>query len=73
MVALWVRGTVFVAIAWICLAAGGTAQTLTFPALTGRVVDPAGRLGEPERAALTESQAGRAAETTDHPVVVTMK
>jgi uncharacterized protein len=73
MVALWVRGTVFVAIAWICLAAGGTAQTLTFPALTGRVVDDAGLLDQPDRAALTESLAGLEAKTTDQLVVVTLK
>lgn len=73
MVARWVRCTVLVAIAWICLTAGGSAQTLTFPALTGRVVDEAGLLDAPDRAALTETLAGLEARTSDQLVIVTLK
>ena len=38
------RHAILIAIAWICLTCAGAAQTLTFPALTGRVVDEAGLL-----------------------------
>jgi uncharacterized protein len=67
------RRVIFVAIAWICLTYAGMAQTLTFPALTGRVVDEAGLLSEADRAALTQSLADLEAKTTDQLVVVTLK
>ena len=56
------RRALFTAVAWISLTCGGVAQTaasivLTFPALTGRVVDDAGLLSVADRAALTASLA----------------
>jgi len=44
MIAPGVRGAVAVVLAWICLTGAGLAQALTFPALSGRVVDEAGLL-----------------------------
>jgi len=67
------RRVIFTAIAWICLTCAGVAQTLTFPALTGRVVDQAGLLSPADRTALTESLANLEAKTTDQLVVVTLK
>jgi uncharacterized protein len=72
------RQAAFAVIAWICLTCAGAAQTptfqtLTFPALTGRVVDNAGLLSAAESAALTESLAGLEAKTTDQLVIVTLK
>lgn len=61
------------AIAWTFLTFASVAQTLTFPALTGRVVDEAGLLNAVDRAALTESLAGLEARTTNQLVVVTLK
>ena len=68
----------FVAIAWMGLACGMVAQTgpvraLTFPALTGRVVDEAGLLTVADRAALVASLADLQATTTDQLVIVTLK
>jgi uncharacterized protein len=60
-------------IAWICLAGACAAQSLTFPALTGRVVDEAGLLDDAARAALTQSLAALEQKTTDQLVVVTLK
>jgi uncharacterized protein len=65
-------------IAWLCLACASVAQplpttSLTFPALTGRVVDGAGLLSASDRAALTASLAELEARTTDQVVVVTLK
>lgn len=68
-----VRRVIFTAIAWICLTCAGVAQTLTFPALTGRVVDEAGLLSAADRVALTQSLADLEAKTTDQLVVVTLK
>jgi uncharacterized protein len=67
------RRVIFTAIAWICLTCAGVAQTLTFPVLTGRVVDEAGLLSAADRAALTQSLADLEAKTTDQLVVVTLK
>ena len=67
------RRVIFAAIAWICLTCAGVAQTLTFPALSGRVVDEAGLLSVADRAALTQSLADLEAKTTDQLVVVTLK
>jgi uncharacterized protein len=60
-------------IAWLCLVCAGAAQTLTFPALTGRVVDEAGILDVETRTALTASAAALEQKTTDQLVVVTLK
>ncbi len=67
------RRAVIMAIAWICLISAGAAQTLTFPALTGRIVDEAGLLDAADRASITESLAGLETKTTDQLVVVTLK
>ena len=67
------RRVIFTAIAWICLTCAGVAQTLTFPALTGRVVDEAGLLSATDRVAITQSLADLEAKTTDQLVVVTIK
>ena len=73
-----IRGAVFATIGWIGLTCAGVAQTpavpaLTFPALSGRVVDEAGLLPAADRAALTASLADLEAKTTDQLVVVTLK
>ncbi|HBK08338.1 MAG TPA: methanol dehydrogenase [Acetobacteraceae bacterium] len=67
------RRFVFTVIAWICFTGVCLGQTLTFPALTGRVVDEAGLLSPADRAALTVSLAALEATTTDQLVVVTLK
>jgi uncharacterized protein len=67
------RHPILAAIAWVCLTCASAAQTLTFPALTGRVVDQAGLLDATARAALTESLADLEAKTTDQLVIVTLK
>lgn len=51
----------------------GAALALTFPTLSGRVVDEAGLLSANDRAALTETLAGLEAKTTAQLVVVTLK
>jgi uncharacterized protein len=67
------RPPILVALAWICLTWAAAAQTLTFPALTGRVVDQAGLLDAADRAALTDTLASLEAKTTDQLVIVTLK
>jgi uncharacterized protein len=67
------RHAIFIAIAFLCLTCAGAAQALTFPALTGRVVDDAGLLDATDRAALTASLADLEAKTTDQLVIVTVK
>jgi uncharacterized protein len=67
------RRLALIAIAWICLTCAGVAQTLTFPILTGRVVDEAGLLPAADRAALTGSLADLEAKTKAQLVVVTLK
>jgi uncharacterized protein len=67
------RRSIFAAIAWVCLTCAGAAQTLTFPALTGRVVDQAGLLSVEDRTALTATLASLEAKTTDQLVIVTLK
>jgi uncharacterized protein len=64
---------VFPALAWICLICACAAQTLSFPALTGRVVDEAALLDAATRTALTGSLADLEQKTTDQLVVVTLK
>jgi uncharacterized protein len=72
------RRAILTAIAWLCLTCAGVAQTptapsLTFPALSGRVVDGAGLLSPADRAAITASLTDLEAKTTDQLVVVTLK
>lgn len=67
------RRALLVAVAWLCLIGAAAAQTLSFPTLTGRVVDEAGVLDEATRGALTEWLAALEAKTTDQVVVVTLK
>jgi uncharacterized protein len=67
------RRVAFAVVAWICLTCAGWAETLTFPALTGRVVDEAGLLSVADSAAITRSLADLEARTTDQLVVVTLK
>jgi uncharacterized protein len=67
------RHAIISVIAWIYLVCAAIAQTLSFPALTGRVVDEAGLFDAATRAALTESLALLENKTTDQFVVVTLK
>jgi uncharacterized protein len=67
------RRTILAVVAWVCLTCAGAAQTQTFPALTGRVVDQAGLLSAEERAALTATLESLEAKTTDQLVIVTLK
>src|SRR5262249_5473515 len=60
-------------VALIALTSMAVAETLTFPRLTGRVVDEAGILDAGTRAALTEKLAALEAKTTDQVVVATVK
>ena len=69
----WVRGVAAAVFALALLSSAGIAQTLTFPALSGRVVDEAGILDAATRASLTETLAALEAKTTDQLVVVTLK
>jgi uncharacterized protein len=66
------RPSLLAALAWVGLTVAVAAQTLVFPALTGRVVDQAGLLSVADRAALTDSLAALEAKTTDQLVVVTL-
>lgn len=72
MILPWLRRIVASAIALTFLYSPGTAQTLTFPALTGRVVDEAGILDPATQASLTDTLATLEAKTTDQLVVVTL-
>lgn len=72
MMPKWVRGIAAAAIAMFCLTSPGTAQTLTFPTLSGRVVDEAGVLDPATQASLTHQLAALEAKTTDQLVVVTL-
>jgi uncharacterized protein len=56
----------------VCLSAA-LAQTLTFPALTGRVVDDAAVLDSATRASLTEKLAALETKSTDQLVVATVR
>ncbi len=72
------RRLAFSLVAWLCLAVGAFAQapaasSLTFPALTGRVVDGGGLLSAADRASLTADLADLEAKTTDQLVVVTLQ
>jgi uncharacterized membrane protein YgcG len=68
-----IRRAILTIVALLCLTSVGVAQTLTFPPLTGRVVDEAGLLSPGDRATLTASLADLEAKTTDQLVVVTLK
>ena len=67
------RTALIAALLWLGLIFAAGAQTLTFPALTGRVVDDAGLLGAADRAALTEASAVLETKTNDQLVIVTLK
>ena len=72
-----VRRLAFMLVAWMCLAGGAFAQapavtSLTFPALTGRVVDGGNLLSAADRTALTADLADLEAKTTDQLVIVTL-
>jgi len=67
------RRVILSLVAWICLIHAGAAQTLTFPALTGRVVDEAGLLDASDRMALTDSLAQLEQKTTVQLVIVTLR
>jgi uncharacterized protein len=57
---------------WIGLISAGCAADLTFPALSGRVVDEAALLPAPDKAALTAALAGLEAKTGAQLVIVTL-
>ncbi len=67
-----IRRAILTIVVLLSLTTVGLAQTLTFPALTGRVVDEAGLLSPDDRATLTASLADLEAKTTDQLVVVTL-
>jgi len=73
VVAAMQRRVLLAAIAWLCLVCTGWAQPLSFPSLTGRVIDEAGLFTAPDRAALSDTLAVLEAKTTDQLVVVTLK
>ena len=73
MAAAWARGAVFTALIWACLTCAATAQTLTFPALSGRVVDEGALLDATDRGALSDALADLQAKTADQLVIVTLK
>ena len=70
---MMVYRTILATLAFLCVTIAASAQTLIFPALTGRVVDEAGLLGAPDQAVLTDALSGLEAKTTDQLVVVTLK
>ena len=59
-------------LAWLCLLGTSLAQTLTFPLLTGRVVDQSGLLSPADQAALTSQSAALEAKTGAQLVIVTL-
>ena len=72
-----IRRLAFTLVTWFCLAGLSFAQApavtaLTFPALTGRVVDGGGLLSAADRSALTSGLADLEAKTTDQLVIVTL-
>jgi uncharacterized protein len=67
------RRLIVTLVALIAFSAMAFAQSLTFPALSGRVVDEAGLLDAAARAQLDQALAGLEAKTTDQLVVVTLK
>jgi uncharacterized protein len=71
--AKYLAGSLIGLIGLVVLASAVFAQSLTFPALTGRVVDSANLLDAATRSALTEKLEALEAKTTDQFVVVTLK
>jgi uncharacterized protein len=67
------RRVIFIAVSLLCLLGAVAAQTLSFPELTGRVVDGAGVLDATARASLTDALASFESKTGDQLVVVTLK
>ena len=67
-----IRRAAFTLLAWLFII-GAAAAALTFPGLTGRVVDEASLLSAADRASLTASLADLEARTQDQLVVVTLK
>ena len=67
------RRAIFAIASWFCLICACAAQTLSFPELTGRVVDQAGLLDAAVRASITQSLAELETRTTDQLVLVTLK
>src|SRR5215216_3808850 len=65
--------TIAFAFACAVVATAALAQSLTFPALTGRVVDEAGILDPTAREKLEKLSAELEAKSTDQLVVVTLK
>jgi uncharacterized protein len=73
-----IRPTLLALLGFLCLSGVSMAQapsasTLTFPPLSGRVVDEAGVLSPADNASLAASLADLEAKTTDQLVVVTLK
>ena len=68
-----IRRVILAVAVLLCLATAGVAQSLSFPPLTGRVVDEAGLLSPSDRATLTATLADLEAKTTNQLVVVTLK
>ena len=74
-----VSGALPALLVWFCVCfasisgAYAAPAALTFPPLTGRVVDDAGLLSPQDRASLTASLAGLEARTSDQLVIVTLK
>jgi uncharacterized protein len=66
-------GAMLALVACLICGASALAQTMTFPALTGRVVDEAGILDAGTRSALTANLAGLESKTTDQLVVATVR
>src|SRR5499426_4082486 len=66
-------GAVWPLLLVLAFASAALAQALTFPTLTGRVVDDAGILDAATRAALTQKLAGLETKTSDQLVVATVK
>src|SRR5215475_11864572 len=66
-------GAVWPLLLVLAFTSAALAQALTFPALTGRVVDDAGIVDAGTRAALTEKLSALEAKTTDQLVVATVK
>lgn len=68
-----IRRALFGLVTLVVLGAAATAQTLTFPQLSGRVVDEAGILDSATRSALTQVSSDLEAKSTDQLVVVTLR
>jgi uncharacterized protein len=67
------RTALFVGALCLCFFAGASLAALTFPLLTGRVVDEAGVFDATTKTELTNALAALESKTTDQLVVVTLK